>query len=578
MKSKFLLAALAITTVFVAPSCGKKGGGSTGLLVPDDAVMVFHINSKSLGSKLSREEIRQTNWFREMSTQVSDSNAKKLFDDPSITGVDTDADFVVFLKKQGRSAYIAFEGSVKDAAKFGAFVKEHMKEGVEAKKGEFTSYTFSQKETTGGLTWNKTNFVLMASFAMPDMGNAGMYGKRRFDDEDKMQGSQALPIDSVIYYSTELLSLSKSKLLDKDDRFASLVKDGKDMHFWFNTEQYMRSMIGPSMITQLGNVSALFEGNASAMSANFDNGKITVDSKQFYGSKMSSLISKNQGKDIDDDLLGRIPSENVLGVLAINFKPDLIKDILDLTKLSSYADMALKQMELNNVESVLKAFKGEMLLAATDFSISHKVDSIERFDGTFYTDSSTKPSVKWIFATSVNDKDAFAKLIHTFDKGGDLQSNGSVSHKMDNNWFTIGSSDDFINQFLAGGKTKPAYADKIKGHPMGLYLDLQKIWPAAMMDAKDSSARAAIDVSSKMWQDIVGYGGEFKDKALVFHAEINLVDKNTNSLKQLNAYLDTIYKIAKPQMDKWKNKDIVMDEEGIEPPPPPVEKIEVNPK
>ncbi|HEX2628625.1 MAG TPA: hypothetical protein VHM26_06435, partial [Chitinophagaceae bacterium] len=69
-----------------------------------------------------------------------------------------------------------------------------------------------------------------------------------------------------------------------------------------------------------------------------------------------------------------------------------------------------------------------------------------------------------------------------------------------------------------------------------------------------------------------------KDKALVFHAEINMVDKNTNSLKQLNAYLDQMYQIAKPKMDKWKKDDVVTEDIKIEEAPPAVEKTPANPK
>jgi len=48
-----------------------------------------------------------------------------------------------------------------------------------------------------------------------------------------------------------------------------------------------------------------------------------------------------------------------------------------------------------------------------------------------------------------------------------------------------------------------------------------------------------------MWQDITVKGGDFKDKYSESEFEINLVDKNTNSLKQLNQYID---KISVPMM------------------------------
>jgi hypothetical protein len=49
-----------------------------------------------------------------------------------------------------------------------------------------------------------------------------------------------------------------------------------------------------------------------------------------------------------------------------------------------------------------------------------------------------------------------------------------------------------------------------------------------------------MQASAQMWQDIVMTGGEFKDNAIVQNVEVNLVDQNTNSLKQLNTYFDKL--------------------------------------
>ena len=62
--------------------------------MPKDAGFVMHINSSSLSSKLSWEEISQTNWFKEMPRKPTDSLAQKLLDDPSNSGIDTKKDFV----------------------------------------------------------------------------------------------------------------------------------------------------------------------------------------------------------------------------------------------------------------------------------------------------------------------------------------------------------------------------------------------------------------------------------------------------------------------------------------------------
>ena len=71
--------------------------------------------------------------------------------------------------------------------------------------------------------------------------------------------------------------------------------------------------------------------------------------------------------------------------------------------------------------------------------------------------------------------------------------------------------------------------------------------------SKDSLGLLAMDASIKMWENIILSGGEFKNDGVTQHIEINLVDKTTNSLKQLNKYAAAIGVIAE---QKKKETDI----------------------
>lgn len=92
-----------------------------GLLVPKDAGVVVHVNSASLSSKLSWEEISQTDWFKDLAKETTDSTAQKLMSEPAHSGIDTKASLVFYLRKLGRGGYAVFTGSVKDPAAFEAF-------------------------------------------------------------------------------------------------------------------------------------------------------------------------------------------------------------------------------------------------------------------------------------------------------------------------------------------------------------------------------------------------------------------------------------------------------------------------
>src|SRR6218665_155429 len=107
MRNKFLLL-LSATCILMILSCNK--GGKSGLLVPKDAIFVMHINTSSLSSKLSWDELKQSRWFNKMATEKTDSFSKKLMEDPEASGVDLKgAGLTFFIKKQGNGGYGSFQ-------------------------------------------------------------------------------------------------------------------------------------------------------------------------------------------------------------------------------------------------------------------------------------------------------------------------------------------------------------------------------------------------------------------------------------------------------------------------------------
>ena len=269
MKQRSLLI-LSIAVLLFA-SCKNKGGKS-GLMVPKDAAVVVHINSASLSSKLSWDEIKQTNWFKEMRshTESSDSLAQTLWDDPSKSGIDTKEDFVMFIRKQGKGSYMVVEGSLTSQASYELILAEMTKkEPKEIKKaGEF-SYMVPHEKTV--ILWNKSKFAMITNANMPGNSIPGMPGglmKNNRSSEDI-----AFDVDSLRIFGQQALTLEGGDNLDSDSRFADLVKNGSDVHLWFNTGQYYSGMAFLKTMAPMVNTDALFKDNITAASLNFDNGK-----------------------------------------------------------------------------------------------------------------------------------------------------------------------------------------------------------------------------------------------------------------------------------------------------------------
>src|SRR5688572_16136100 len=121
MKSRALIAlcsALALTVLLFSCSSADKNA----LPVPKDAAFVLHLNAKSLTSKLTWDEIKQTSWFQEGQASANDSFMKQLLNDPESSGIDTKDELVFFVKRvNNEEGFAVLAGRVKDAATFEAF-------------------------------------------------------------------------------------------------------------------------------------------------------------------------------------------------------------------------------------------------------------------------------------------------------------------------------------------------------------------------------------------------------------------------------------------------------------------------
>ena len=82
-------------------SCGKK---TADVLIPENAVMVFHINAASLSSKLSWDEIKNSEWFKLANKEGSANDfEKKMLDDPENSGIDLKSDMYSSVQMSGKT-------------------------------------------------------------------------------------------------------------------------------------------------------------------------------------------------------------------------------------------------------------------------------------------------------------------------------------------------------------------------------------------------------------------------------------------------------------------------------------------
>jgi Domain of unknown function (DUF4836) len=321
-----------IAIIFTLASCSKSN--KQGKMIPADAAIVLHFNGKSLSDKLPWEEVKGNVLFQKLyADSTVPAFVKNILNDPGNSGVDVKNDLILFVKRDSLGGLVAFEGSIKDATKFKSFNAEAMKGGTASENG---GISFMTRESLC-VGWNKDKFVYV--FNSPQFNfNPALPGGMSGMTDDKG------PRD-ILAACKSIFDLQEKSSLGTNEKFTALMKKDGDIHFWMNTEQMTKGMMDNPQMAMF-NLGKLFEGAITAATANFENGKITVDYKSYTGKLLNDILKKYSGGSINDDMIKRIPSKDVAAVLAMNFKPEGIKELLKAMNLDGLANMGLAQLGL----------------------------------------------------------------------------------------------------------------------------------------------------------------------------------------------------------------------------------------
>ncbi len=540
MSTPFRLTLLTTLSVLVLASCKKTN--KEGRFIPKDAAIAVHVNGASLSAKLPWDEVKQNVLFKEIYADTGITVfVKQVLKNPDNSGINTKTDMIFFAERDSSGGIIAFTGTIKDAEKFKLFNLDVTKGGSESER-DGVNYISKYPMC---VAWNKEKFVYITDAP-------------QFNQQSNNTKSRDLGVACK-----NIFDLKESNSLVEDEKFTTLLKKAGDIHFWMNAEQLNKGGITNAALTMIS-LSKLYEGNITTATVNFENGKILIDTKSYANKEMTAVYKKMGGKNIDEDMIKRLPAKEVAAVFAMSYKPEGIKDFLKILGVEGYANMGLAFAGFS-LDDFIKANKGDILIAITN--LQPKKSAFIFNDNTGADSSIAQPNV--LFATSIGDKEAFNLLVKAGEKfGKDQADKFPIAYNSDGKNFAIGSSKEDIDKFIANSsKNSFDFLSKINGNPFGGYINMQYIMKAYEKEAtKDSSVKVAYDASLKMWDNIYMNGGNYDDGGMNYIIEITLLDKNTNSLKQLNQYLGTLSKLIKDRKDKEKAISTLNDEGVIYPP------------
>lgn len=503
---KIILAFATVSLFFV--SCSNKNNELT---VPKDVSTVVRLNGASITSKANWNDLIQADWFRRDKQINTDSFDRQLMEHPEQSGIELKSDFIYFTHTKDFIAYSAFEGKLRNASDFETMLTE---KNPSKKKEDAGSFSYMALNNADLITWTSSKFLFISGQQM--MGQPG-----------------AVSFDSLKVYAKSILDLKKENSMESNENYAALMKEDGDIHFWSASADALSDIqFGPVPLIA---ASAMMQGSVTDGTINFENGKVVIKSQQFLNQTLSTLISKYDSKPLSADLLNHVAAGASI-VIAMNYHPQLIKDFLKVSGTESTANKFLQDYDLS-FEELLQSTNGEILMTAADLGPQQNVSDDEMEDDVFPFGGNL------LFAASLKKDSAFKK-VQTIVK----QFFPSAATTIQNNWFLVGSSSASINHFFSPN-SNDAVVSKLSGHPIGIYIDIQKGLQQWNVHGLDSALLQQIELSKNFWRDVVSTGGEFKNGSIHFETTVNLADKSTNSLKQLAKYGIQMSELIKKESD-----------------------------
>ncbi len=209
--------------------------------------------------------------------------------------------------------------------------------------------------------WNKDRFAYVLNVNNPERN----FGGNKFENI-KLPQKDKDEITSGKEFIVKLLNLSSKNSLSKESRFKDLMKDKGDVKVWINTEKiFQTASMGALGMLKLD---ALFTDSRTTYVINFENGKISAIQRSYYSKEMSSLIKKYAGDKIKPEDFSSIPSDDILAVFRVNFKPEGIKAFLKLAGLDGFVNMFANEMNISS-DDLFNALGGKIMGSLSDLKI-----------------------------------------------------------------------------------------------------------------------------------------------------------------------------------------------------------------
>ncbi|HQW47848.1 MAG TPA: DUF4836 family protein, partial [Chitinophagaceae bacterium] len=330
--------------------------------IPKNALGVFAVDMDKLSKKLIWNVLTGSEIFDEMQKDIKNEESKKAMKDFSNIGIDPATTLYIFytgnMKDENHPCLLA---GMKDVSKFESFLSKNYPAITVVDNKEFKSCLIESKFI---LSWNK-------EAAIATMIN------NRFSYETDSTGAEIVVPDMVNEekdknYLKELFALNSTNAITSNDNFKKLQNDGHDFSLWVNYEElYKQNKDLNTAELKAFIKDDYFRDAALATGFDFEKGAVDMEMDYYFSKELAAIYKKYSNENMDEKLVNSIPSKDIDLLVAYNLKPKMIEDFLKEFKLDGLANLGLVAVG-TSMETILSAFKGDMVFALTDMKLKTK--------------------------------------------------------------------------------------------------------------------------------------------------------------------------------------------------------------
>ncbi|MBK7588867.1 MAG: DUF4836 family protein [Bacteroidetes bacterium] len=540
--------AFIVITVF---SCNKIPNHAK--YIPKNALGVFAIDMDKLSKKLIWNVLTGSEIFDEMQKDIKNEESKKAMKDFSNIGIDPATTLYIFytgnMKDENHPCLLA---GMKDVSKFESFLSKNYPAITVVDNKEFKSCLIESKFI---LSWNK-------EAAIATMIN------NRFSYETDSTGAEIVVPDMVNEekdknYLKELFALNSNNAITSNDNFKKLQNDGHDFSLWVNYEElYKQNKDLNTAELKAFIKDDYFRDAALATGFDFEKGAVDMEMDYYFSKELAAIYKKYSNENMDEKLVNSIPSKDIDLLVAYNLKPKMIEDFLKEFKLDGLANLGLVAVG-TSMETILSAFKGDMVFALTDMKLKTK-DTTQNPD--IYV--SDMPDFNLTYAMNVNQLSSLQSLL---DKGVSqslLVKNGNTysmpysdegALMFDKDKLVFSNQKTTAQAFMENkGNAKeglPADVWKnIVNNPITMYANIKKMMSVIPMEATSEIEKQLLADLQSMFTYAQIYGGKMKGNANHLEGNLYFSNKEENAMIQL---INLGIKMKKEQDSR--NKNIIAD-------------------